>query len=149
MSRLEFKDTKIELLDGAGKTYWSLTVGKSTDSGGRFLRFGDEPKADLAALNTWFDTEPKNWASTQLIDVKPETVAKAEIAFAQGSPLVVTRTKKEDAWKPDGAPEGKKVAEDKIATLPRFLGLPSLLRQQRSRRPPGGGSLGSICGPSN
>src|SRR5262249_38354073 len=34
LSRLEFKDTKIELLDASDKLVWSVTLGKTAESGG-------------------------------------------------------------------------------------------------------------------
>ncbi|MEO5958572.1 MAG: DUF4340 domain-containing protein, partial [Opitutaceae bacterium] len=40
IGRLEFKDTKIELLDASDKELWSITLGKTNETGGRFVRFG-------------------------------------------------------------------------------------------------------------
>jgi hypothetical protein len=118
VSRLEFKDTKIELLDAADKELWSVTWGKNAETGGgRFARFGNEPKAYLANFNAWLDAEPKNWADTQLLALKPEEIAKIEIPLAEGGPVVVSRAKKEDAWTTDKTPAGQQVKADKIASL--------------------------------
>jgi hypothetical protein len=75
LSRLEFKDTKVDLLDASDRTILSLVLGKNADSGGRFLRFGDESKAYLAILTAYIDADPKNWADAQLLSVKPDDVA--------------------------------------------------------------------------
>jgi hypothetical protein len=118
IARLEFKDTKIELLDNSDKVLWSVTLGKNPENGGgRFLRFGDEPKAYLANLNAWLDTEPKNWANAELLNVKPEDVAKVEIPVAEGGPIVVSRAKKDDAWTAEKTPAGQKVKADKISSV--------------------------------
>ena len=118
VARLEFKDTKIELLDAADKVLWTVTLGKTPETGGgRFVRFGDEQKAYLANLSAWLDTEPKNWANAELLNVKPEDVARIEIPFAEGSPVVVSRAKKDDPWTSEQAPAGQKVKADKIASV--------------------------------
>lgn len=123
IARLEFKDTKIELLDAADKEVWSVTLGKNPDTGGgRFVRFGTEPKAFLASLNVWLDTEPKNWANSELLSLKADDIAKVEIPFAEGGPVTVSRAKKEDAWTADKTPAGQKVKADRISTLLSSIG---------------------------
>ena len=79
LARLEFKDTRIEFLDAAGGVLWSATLGKSADTGGRFVRFGSEDRAYLVALNAWIDTEPRNWADARLLDLAPDGVARVEV----------------------------------------------------------------------
>ncbi|HVU33932.1 MAG TPA: DUF4340 domain-containing protein, partial [Opitutaceae bacterium] len=82
LERLEFKDTRIELLDSAKKPLWSVVLGKNAETGGgRFLKFGDENKAYLANLDAWIDSDPKNWANSELLNVKPDDVAKVEVEF--------------------------------------------------------------------
>lgn len=123
ISRLEFKDTKIELLDAADKAVFSVTLGKNAETGGgRFVRFGDEPKAFLANLNAYLDTEPKNWANTELLNLKADDIAKIEIPFAEGGPITFTRTKKEDPWTADKTPAGQKVKGDRISTVLSSVG---------------------------
>jgi hypothetical protein len=123
IARLEFKDTKIELLDSADKPVWSVTLGKNAETGGgRYVRFGDEQKAYLASLNAFLDTEPKNWANAELINLKADDVAKVEIPFAEGGPITVSRAKKEDAWTADKTPAGQKVKADKVSTTISSLG---------------------------
>ncbi len=123
IARLEFKDTKIELLDNADKEVWSVTLGKNPDAGGgRFVRFGSEQKAFLASLNAYLDTEPKNWANTELLNLKADDIAKIEIPFADGGPVTLSRAKKEDAWTADKTPAGQKVKADKISSVLSSIG---------------------------
>ncbi len=114
LARLEFKDSKIEFLDAADKPLWSVTLGKAPDTGGRFIRFGEEPKAYLVNLNTWLDAEAKNWADTQLLTLKADDIAKIEFTLADG-PVVVSRAKKDAPWTADKTPANQKVKSDKIA----------------------------------
>lgn len=123
IARLEFKDTKIELFDASGKPVLSLFLGKNPETGGgRFVRFGDEQKAFLATLTAWLDTEPKNWANAELINLKPEDIAKVEIPFAEGGPIVMSRAKKEDPWTADKTPAGQKVKADKVSSVLSSVG---------------------------
>lgn len=123
IARLEFKDTKIELFDAAGKPLQTLTLGKNAETGGgRYVRFGDEPKAFLTNLSAWLDTEPKNWANAELINLKADDIARIEIPFAEGGPVTVSRAKKEDPWVAENAPAGQKVKADKIASLLGSIG---------------------------
>lgn len=118
IARLEFKDTKIDLLDASDKELWTVTLGKNPDSGaGRYLRYGSEAKAFLANLSAYLDTESKNWANTELLALKVDDVAKIEIPFAEGGPITVTRAKKEDPWTADNTPAGQKLKADKISSL--------------------------------
>jgi hypothetical protein len=123
MTRLEFKDTKIELFDAADKPLLSVTLGKNAEvGGGRYLRFGDEQKAYQANLNAWLDTEAKNWANAELINLKPDDVAKIEIPFAEGGPVVVSRAKKEDPWTAEKTPANQKIKTDKVASVLSSVG---------------------------
>ena len=123
IGRLEFKDTKIELLDADGKALFSVILGKSPETGGgRFIRFGEEQKAYLANLNAWLDTESKNWANAELINLKADDIAKVEIPFAEGGPITVSRAKKEDPWTADKTPAGQRVKADKISSVLSSLG---------------------------
>ena len=123
IGRLEFKDTKIELFDAADKPLATLVLGKNAEvGGGRYVRFGDEPKAYLTNLSAWIDTEAKNWANAELINIKPEDVAKVEIPFSEGGAVTVSRAKKEDAWTADKTPEGQKVKADKISSVLGSIG---------------------------
>ena len=123
IARLEFKDTKVELLDGTGKVLFNVTLGKNPETGGgRFVRFGDEQKAFLASFSAWLDTEARNWANAELTNIKPDDVAKVEIPFAEGGAITVSRAKKEDAWTSDKTPAGQKVKADRVASLLSSVG---------------------------
>jgi hypothetical protein len=123
IARLDFKDTKIDLLAAADKELWSVTLGKNPDSGpGRFVRFGTEQKAFLVSLNLWLDTDPKNWANSELLNLKPEDIAKIEIPFADGGSVTVSRAKKDDAWTSDKTSAGQKVKADKITSVLSAVG---------------------------
>ena len=123
IARLEFKDTKIELIDPADKILFTVTLGKNPETGGgRFVRFGDENKAYLASLSAWLDTEPKNWANAELTNLKPDDIAQIEIPFSEGGPITVSRATKEDPWTADKTPAGQKVKPDKIASLLSSVG---------------------------
>lgn len=117
IARLEFKDAKIELLDASDKNLLALTLGKHADAGGRFVRFGDEQKAYLTNLSTWLDTESKNWASTTLVDLKTDDIAKLELSFPAGDStpsLAFSRTKKDDPWTSEQTPANHTIAIEKI-----------------------------------
>lgn len=120
---LEFKDTKIELLDATDKELWAVSLGKNPDTGsGRYVRYGAEAKAFLASLSAYLDTESKNWANTELLALKVDDVARIEIPFVAASAseptsVTVSRAKKEDPWTAEKTPNGQKLKDDKIAAL--------------------------------
>jgi hypothetical protein len=117
VSRLEFKDTRIELADDAGQELWSVVLGKTADTGGRYLRFGAESAAYLASLNAWLDTEPKNWADSQLLSLKAEDIAKIEVPFGGETPVTISRGKATDNWATEKTPEGQRVNASKVSSL--------------------------------
>lgn len=123
LARLEFKDTKIELIDSANKPVTSVTLGKTAEvGGGRYVRFGNEQKAYLANLAVYLDVEPKNWANAELYNVKADDVSKIEIPFNGGSTVTFSRTKKDEPWTATPPQPGQQVKSDKIATLLNSLG---------------------------
>jgi len=123
IARLEFKDTKIDLLDASDKEIWTVTLGKNPDTGsGRYLRYGSEQKAFLASLSTYLDSDSKNWANAEILALKVDDILKIEIPFVAASAseptsITVTRAKKEDPWTADQTPAGQKLKADKIASL--------------------------------
>lgn len=120
---LEFKDTKIELLDATDKELWSVTLGKNPDTGsGRYVRYGAEAKAFLASLSAYLDTESKNWANTELLALKVDDVAKIEIPFvaanaSEPTSLTLSRATKDAPWTAEKTPDGQKLKADKIAAV--------------------------------
>jgi hypothetical protein len=118
ISRLEFKDARIDLLDASDKELWTVTLGRTPDTGGgRYVRFGSEQKAFLATLNEFVDVESKNWANTELLTLKVDDIAKVTLPFAEGGPVTVSRAKKDDEWTADKTPAGQKVKSDKLAAV--------------------------------
>ena len=122
LARLDFKDTKIELLDSSDHPLFTLFLGKNADTGGRFVRYEEEPKAYLASLNAWLDSDPKNWADAQLLNVKADDVARIEVPFDQAPAVTVARPKKDGAWTAASTPAGQQVKADKISSLLTSLG---------------------------
>ena len=146
IARLEFKDTKIELLDSGDKPVWSVTLGKNADAGGRFIRFDAEEKAYLTNLSAWIDSDSKNWADAQILSLKPDEIAKVELTFPAtnlaagasepkpsgpvaanaGEPaattLTLSRAKKEDPWTADKTPPNQRVKSDKMSSVLTSVG---------------------------
>jgi hypothetical protein len=121
LARLEFKDTKIELLDAGEKPLLTIVLGKTAEGGGRFIRFGEEPKAYQANFNAWLDAEAKNWASTELLNLKADDIAKIEVPFAEGA-VAFVRGKKDEAWIADKTPAGQQVKADRLANVLASIG---------------------------
>jgi len=117
IARLGFEGTKLDFLDAAGKKLWSVTLGRNADTGGRFVRFGDEAKAYLADLNSSIDAEPKDWADSALTNLKADDIAKVEIGFEDGPSVTVSRTKAGEPWTSAKTPAGQQVSSDKISSL--------------------------------
>ncbi len=118
LEHLEFKDSTITLNDASGQEIWSVTLGKTPDSGnGRFIRFDHEPKAYFSGTHVWLDTDAKGWANAQLATVKPDEVARVEIPFESGAPLAITRAKKDAPWAAEGGPPGQKLLAEKVSSL--------------------------------
>ena len=123
LSRLGFADSSITLLDASGKELWQVVLGKNADGGGRYLRYGKEQKGYLAPLNLWLDADAKNWVDSTLLNLKPETIAKVVIGFADAATpsLTVTREKPAAAWTTT-APAGRQLKPDRVNSLISSLG---------------------------
>lgn len=119
IARLEFKDTTLSLLSPDDKPLWTVTLGKTPDTGsGRFIRFGTEPKAFLTSASLWLDPESKNWASAEILALKPDTIAKVEIPFADSpAPLTFTRAKPDAPWTSSATPAGQEVSAAKLGSI--------------------------------
>ena len=115
ISHLEFKDSRIVLSDAAGKEIWSVTLGKTPDSGnGRFIRFDSENAAFFSGTHVWLDTDAKGWADAQLVTVKPDDIAKVTLPLDDGA-ATFARAKKDAPWTADKSPKGQKLQADKVA----------------------------------
>ena len=118
LDRLDLSDTKISLAGADEQVLWTVTLGKTADNGGRFLRFGDDDRAYLARLNTFLDTTAKNWADSALVSVKPADIAKVELTFAgDEAPVVATRADATAPFTAEQAPENQRLKSDRITTL--------------------------------
>src|SRR4029079_1100591 len=80
------------------------------------------PKAYQANLNAWLDTESKNWANSELLNLKADDIAKVEIPFAEGGPITGSRAKKEDPWTSEQTPANQKVKADKVSSILSSIG---------------------------
>jgi hypothetical protein len=65
----------------------------------------------------WLDTDPKGWADTQLVPVKPEEVGRIEVPFDGSAPVVLIRAKKDAPWSAEGGPAAGKLDESKVSSL--------------------------------
>ncbi len=117
LARLEFKDTAISLLNAAGKDLWKLTLGKDAEGGGRFVKFDDETTGYLANIAVFLDADAKNWADSQLINLKSDDVAAVDIGFADGQSVAVTRAKKDEPWAAAKVPAGQRLKAESITSL--------------------------------
>ena len=133
LARLEFKGTKIALVDAADQEFQSVTLGKNAESNnGRYVRFGAEPKAYLTNFNAAPDLEPRNWADSRLLDLKPEDIATLDISFPDGKNVSVSHPKKEEPWMADQTPAGHRINAGKVASL---LGLTGNVRFSNTLAP--------------
>ena len=132
IKRLEFSDTTITLFDAAEKPLLSLTLGKPADTGGRYLRFGDETKAYLARLDTWLDVEPKNWADATLAKFTPADIGKVTLTFPSAPAVTLSRANATTPFTADATPSGQRLKPD---TLPSLLSTLSGLRFTETSAP--------------
>jgi hypothetical protein len=116
IERLEFKGSEIQLLDASGKYLFKLELGKTDEKGGRFIRYENEPKAYLANLSVWLDTNAKGWALNKLFNDKPESISKIDLSFETGSTLTLLRQKQDSLWASPDNPK-QTVNVDKLNSL--------------------------------
>ncbi|HTJ78967.1 MAG TPA: DUF4340 domain-containing protein [Rariglobus sp.] len=122
IENLELKDTKVALLDASDHPLVEITIGKYAEGGGRFLCFNDEPKVYLAPISAWIDTEPKNWANSELTHFSADEVAKVSLTFPDASPVVFVRAKKGESFTAEKLPDGKQLKEATVTSLLGSLG---------------------------
>jgi hypothetical protein len=117
LARLEFKETSLALLGPDGKELWHIVLGKYADDGGRYLRFGEEPKAYQVTLNAGLDSDAKSWVDTTLLDLKADDIARLEIGFLTGRPVTASRASKGVAWTSPDTPAGKQLKIGRVGTV--------------------------------
>jgi len=123
IARLEFTGALIRLVDAGDKEIWSMALGKNSDSGsGRFVRFGTDPKVYLTGLHLWLDTEAKGWADTQLVNVKPDDIAKVVIPLGTDGSVTLSRKTKTDPWASADPANTRKVKQDAVSPVLSSLG---------------------------
>ncbi len=122
IDRLGLKDTQVVLLDAADKELWSVMLGKNADGGGRFVRFGAELRVYLASFKGGLDAESKNWANPELLGLKDEDIAQAEIDTGEGESIIISRAKNDAAWISTQTPAGKKINANRISALLASVG---------------------------
>ena len=122
IARLGLKDTQVLLFDAAEIELWSVMLGKNADGGGCFVRYGAEQKVYLASFNGGLDAESKNWANPELLGLKAEDIAQAEIATGEGESILISRAKKDESWTSALTPAGKKINATKISALLASVG---------------------------
>lgn len=121
LKRLDFKDSAIRLRDAKGKELWSLTLGKTADSGGRFVHFDHEKRAYLTQLNAWIDPEARNWADSTLLKFKPADIANVSLDFPGAATIAVHRAKSTEPFTSADAPKGYQVKAAAPTDLLRSL----------------------------
>jgi hypothetical protein len=109
--RLGFDGTQIVFrsADTAAAPLLALELGRTAENGGRFTRRAGEPRSYLAKLSLWLDTDPKNWADSALIPIKPADIAQVEFTFPDAPPLTLARKDKDTPFAPEPAREGWKL----------------------------------------
>jgi hypothetical protein len=117
LASLDFTRTQIALLDDAGREYWSVSLGKISDAGGRYVHFGTETKAYIARLDSWIETDPHFWADPTLLKLPPETIAKVEIGFDAAPAMTVARAGRDAPFTTASAPAGRRLDAGKITAL--------------------------------
>jgi hypothetical protein len=95
--------------DAAAAPLLTLEFGRTAESGGRFIRRAGETRSYLAKLSLWLDAEPKNWADSALISIKPADIAKVGFTFPDAPPLALARKDKDAPFAPEPARDGWKL----------------------------------------
>jgi hypothetical protein len=134
VKRLGFDGTQIIFhgADAAAAPLLSLELGRTAENGGRFIRRAGEPRSYLARLSLWLDTEPKNWADSALLSIKPADIAKVGFTFPDAPPLTLARKDKDTPFAPEPAREGWKL---KTAALDSQLDTLTALRFKDTAEP--------------
>jgi len=118
MKRLDFGKTAIAIGTGGAIPAFHLDLGKTSDDGGRYIRFADEEKAYLATLSLYLDATPKSWAQSRLLDFKAAEVARLVVDFSDlENPLTLSRDDDAASWENDFAQENGGVNSSAVTSL--------------------------------
>jgi hypothetical protein len=120
LATLGLGETRIAYLDADQKPLLELDLGKTADSGGRFLRYGDETQAYLARLNLHLDATAAAWRDTLLLPgLVPADIASIRIQFTDtfvATNTNLTRDSADAPWTAAPTPEGKQVKQSLLTS---------------------------------
>lgn len=118
IAHYQFGNDSVSLADASGKTLWSLDLGKTTDSGGRLIRFHGGKKVFLSRMNLWMDSSTQNWADSTLVSLKLDDVKGITLSFPSGRSLDLVRAKAGAPFHIQGsAPAGRQLDPQKVDAL--------------------------------
>ena len=118
LARLQFSDTTVTLGTPADPAAWSITLGRTADTGGRYVKFAIEDRAYLTSLNTWLDATPKSWADTALVGLAAADIARLELTFPDNeTSLVLTRPDATTPFTTDAIPDGQQLKTSTVTSL--------------------------------
>jgi hypothetical protein len=125
MERLDFGSSSVKISTGGAIPAFNLEVGKTSDNGERFVRFGQEEKAYLTDLSLYLDATPKNWARAQLLDFKAVDVARLVVGFPDSEDnLAIARSDATAIWEVEsGQGNGGVKSSDVTTLINRFTNL--------------------------
>lgn len=117
IERLGLGQTRIEFSDTDGTTLWAAELGRTADTGGRFVRFADDGPAYLTRLNAWIDPVAENWADSALVSLKPADIARVDIALSDGTTVTAAREKADDDFTSPDAKDGETLKAGAVTSL--------------------------------
>lgn len=101
----------------------TLIIGKPT-GGGNFVRFAADATSYIAEPGISFETEPRYWFDTRLLDIPVATIQSIAVHPADGPAYVLHRASPaSDAFALDGVPPGRTASDAKsLAPSPTAFG---------------------------
>lgn len=117
IERLGLDQTRIEFSDTDGQALWTVELGRTADTGGRFVRFGDDVPAYLTRVNAWIDPVAKNWADSALVSLRPADIARVEIGLPDGTTITAARERADDAFTSPDAKDGETLKTGVVTSL--------------------------------
>lgn len=117
LEKLGFNGDRIELRGADSQPIWTLHLGSSPQSGGKFVKFGEEAKAYLSGFDAWIDSSAKGWADTNLIGAKADDVVGIEVNFPGGGSLSANRVDGKGIWKCPDLADGETLKDSEMSSL--------------------------------
>jgi hypothetical protein len=111
IATLGLDETSIAYFDADRAPLIRLDLGRTAESGGRFLRYPGDPGAYLARLSTHLDPTPESWRDTALLPgIQSSDLASIRISFPDtNETLVASRASAADPWTAENLPEGRRL----------------------------------------